>query len=194
VELEPSYVYAKARRIASTPLRNICLGPALLLTFRLPAPTSLRPGRDNILCPLPTWSCVLYSPWLLPLICYYVESTSSVLTSNVRRTACAYIRQCNFFLWRNAPQQTLRTHRSLKAYCATLWWRLLVFSVFPCIMENRWNEIDRGKPKYSGGGGGGPGPGPSCPPQIPHGLPRDRTRASAVRGRRLTAWAMAIFF
>jgi hypothetical protein len=27
------------------------------------------------------------------------------------------------FLWRRAPQQTLRTHRSLKAYCATLWWR-----------------------------------------------------------------------
>ena len=26
-----------------------------------------------------------------------------------------------------------------------------------------------------------------CPPQIPHGLIRDRTRASAVGGRRLTA-------
>jgi hypothetical protein len=32
---------------------------------------------------------------------------------------------------------------------------------------------------------------PLCPPQISHGLTRDRTRASAVRGRRLTAWAMA---
>jgi hypothetical protein len=32
---------------------------------------------------------------------------------------------------------------------------------------------------------------PLCPPQIPHGLTRNRTRASAVRGRRLTAWAMA---
>jgi hypothetical protein len=30
-----------------------------------------------------------------------------------------------------------------------------------------------------------------CPPQIPHGPTRDRTRVSAVRGRRLTAWAMA---
>jgi hypothetical protein len=28
-------------------------------------------------------------------------------------------------------------------------------------------------------------------PQIPHGLTRDRTRASEVGGRRLTAWAMA---
>jgi hypothetical protein len=36
-----------------------------------------------------------------------------------------------------------------------------------------------------------PVPVPLCPPQIPHGLTRDRTRASAVGGRRLTAWAMA---
>jgi hypothetical protein len=32
---------------------------------------------------------------------------------------------------------------------------------------------------------------PLCPPQIPHGQTRDRTRASAVGGRRLTARAMA---
>jgi hypothetical protein len=32
---------------------------------------------------------------------------------------------------------------------------------------------------------------PLCQPQIPHGLTRDRTRASAVGGRRLTAWVMA---
>jgi hypothetical protein len=36
-----------------------------------------------------------------------------------------------------------------------------------------------------------PVPVPLCPPQIPHGLSRDRTRASAVGGRRLIAWAMA---
>jgi hypothetical protein len=35
-----------------------------------------------------------------------------------------------------------------------------------------------------------PVPVPLCPPQIPHGLTRERTRASAVRGRRLTTWAM----
>jgi hypothetical protein len=33
-----------------------------------------------------------------------------------------------------------------------------------------------------------------CTPQIPHGLTRSRTRASAVRYRRLTAWAMARHF
>jgi hypothetical protein len=32
---------------------------------------------------------------------------------------------------------------------------------------------------------------PLCPSQIPHGLTRARTRAYAVRGQRLTAWAMA---
>jgi hypothetical protein len=36
-----------------------------------------------------------------------------------------------------------------------------------------------------------PVPVPLCPPQIPHGLNRERTRASALRGRRLTTWAMA---
>jgi hypothetical protein len=36
-----------------------------------------------------------------------------------------------------------------------------------------------------------PVPVPLCPPQIPHGLALDRTRSSAVGGRRLTAWAMA---
>jgi hypothetical protein len=36
-----------------------------------------------------------------------------------------------------------------------------------------------------------PVPVPLCPPQIPHGLNRAQTRASAVRGRRLTTWTMA---
>jgi hypothetical protein len=34
-------------------------------------------------------------------------------------------------------------------------------------------------------------PVPLCPRQIPHGLTWARTQASAVRGRRLTTWAMA---
>jgi hypothetical protein len=36
-----------------------------------------------------------------------------------------------------------------------------------------------------------PVPVPLCPPQIPLGLTRAQTRASAMRGQRLTAWAMA---
>jgi hypothetical protein len=40
-------------------------------------------------------------------------------------------------------------------------------------------------------GGGGAVPVPLCPPQILHGVTRDRTRASAVGGRRVTAWVTA---
>jgi hypothetical protein len=36
-----------------------------------------------------------------------------------------------------------------------------------------------------------PAPMPLCPPQIPHDLTWDRTRAAAVGSQRLTAWAMA---
>jgi hypothetical protein len=36
-----------------------------------------------------------------------------------------------------------------------------------------------------------PAPVPLCPPQIPYRLNRARTRASAVRRRRLTTWVMA---
>jgi hypothetical protein len=50
------------------------------------------------------------------------------------------------------------------------------------------DEIDRGKTEVLGEK---PVPVPLCPPQIPHGLTRDRTQASALRGQLLTAWAMA---
>jgi hypothetical protein len=55
---------------------------------------------------------------------------------------------------------------------------IIIFSPLPsnaALVEWNW----RGKPV----------PVPLCPPQIPHGLTRDRTRASAVEGRRLAAWA-----
>jgi hypothetical protein len=48
----------------------------------------------------------LYSLWL------HTERISHSAVSEI---------QC--FLWWRAPQQKLRTHRSLEAYCATLWWR-----------------------------------------------------------------------
>jgi hypothetical protein len=54
--------------------------------------------------------------------------------------------------------------------------------------ERRWNDTDRGKTEKLEEK---PVPVPLCPPQIPHGLTRALTRASAVRGRRLTTWAMA---
>jgi hypothetical protein len=54
-------------------------------------------------------------------------------------------------------------------------------------MKHRWKKIDRGKTEVLGEK---PVPVPLCPPQIPHGLTRDRTRASTVRVRRLTACAI----
>jgi hypothetical protein len=54
--------------------------------------------------------------------------------------------------------------------------------------ERRWNDTDRRKTEELGQK---PVPVPLCSPQIPHGLTRARTRASAVRGRRLTTRAMA---
>jgi hypothetical protein len=55
-------------------------------------------------------------------------------------------------------------------------------------MEQRWNDIDRGKPKNSREKSL---PVPLCPPQIPHWLPWARTTASAVKRQRLTVCAMA---
>jgi hypothetical protein len=56
--------------------------------------------------------------------------------------------------FRRAPQQKLRTHLSLKAYCANLVMKIkrkiMFFFSFFQVMEHRWSEIDRGKPKYSG--------------------------------------------
>jgi hypothetical protein len=60
----------------------------------------------------------------------------------------------------------LRTHRSLEAYCTTLWWRWLVFFVFPCNgAPVEWNW--QGKTEVLGVK---PVPVPLCPPQIPYGL------------------------
>jgi hypothetical protein len=117
---------------------------------------------------------------------------SYIVTRNISKTNKKKNTQIISRIFRRAPQQKLRTHRSLKAYCTTLWWKLrerwlVFFFIFPsngAPVEWKWQaktEVFGEKPV----------PVPLCSPQIPHGLTRDLTRASAVRGRRLTAWAMA---
>jgi hypothetical protein len=90
-----------------------------------------------------------------------------------------------YFLHGKGPPQ--RTHSSLKAYCATLWLRWLVVFFFSCngaVVEWNW----QGKTEERGEK---PVPVLPCQQQIPHRLTRHRTRASAVGGRRPTAWAIA---
>jgi hypothetical protein len=65
--------------------------------------------------------------------------------------------------------------------------KIISFFVFRCNgAPGEWNW--QGKTEVLGEK---PVPVPLCPPQIPHGLTRDRTRFSAVTGRRLTACATA---
>jgi hypothetical protein len=80
---------------------------------------------------------------------------------------------------------------ALRLIVQPLWWRWWerwsAFSLFPsngAPLERNW----QGKTELLGEK---PVPAPHFPPQIPHWLTRDRTRASAVRGRRLIAWTMA---
>jgi hypothetical protein len=67
------------------------------------------------------------------------------------------------------------------------WWRWAVFHQFLQLMEHQWNEIDRGKPKTRR---------KTCSSatlsttNLTWTWPGTEPRASAVRGRRLTAWAM----
>jgi hypothetical protein len=79
-----------------------------------------------------------------------------------------------FFYW-SAPQQMLRTHRSLEGLLCNPVMKMKFFLLFHfngAPVEWNWQgktEVLKGKPV----------PVPPCPPQIPHGPTWDRTRASA---------------
>jgi hypothetical protein len=110
-------------------------------------------------------------------------------TKSISSSVHIVLHFCFFLLWWRAPQQMLRTHRSLKASCAIQRWRWKMISFFIFTSNGapvEWNW--QGKTEVLGGK---PVPVPLCPQQTPHGLTRDRTRVSAVEGRRLTAWAVA---
>jgi hypothetical protein len=99
-----------------------------------------------------------------------------------------YMKMWTFFCGEGAPQQMLRTHRSLKAYCANPVMKMS--SILPSCTSNgapvEWNwqgKTDNSEKNMS-----------QC--HFVHhkshmDLTWDRTGASVVRGRRLTAWAMA---
>jgi hypothetical protein len=53
--------------------------------------------------------------------------------------------------------------------------------------DSRWNDVDRENLRI----GRETCPNATCPTQIPHGMTRARTQASAVRSRRPRAWTVA---
>jgi hypothetical protein len=125
---------------------------------------------------LPKLSCSLTTIYCLVAMITFVVKVTNIPMVTIRTLT-------QFFLWR-APQQKLRTHHSLLCNPVT---KMTSFFVFPCNgapVEWNWH----GKTEVLGEK---PVPVPLCPPQIPPGLTRDRIRVSAVRGRRLTAWAMS---
>jgi hypothetical protein len=86
-----------------------------------------------------------------------------------------------FFPWRwggSSTQAWMPTYVSKLLIPQMIWvWRATVEWY---ILQGKIEEL-----------GKKPVPVPLCSPQIPHGLIRVRTRSSAVRGQRLTTWAMA---
>jgi hypothetical protein len=96
-----------------------------------------------------------------------------------------------FFYWR-ASYQMLRTLRSLEGLLCNPMRKMMKMMRFFLLFHFNGAPVEwnwQGKPEVLGEI---PIPVPLCPPKIPHGPTRDRTRASAVRGQRLTAWAMAL--
>jgi hypothetical protein len=67
-----------------------------------------------------------------------------------------------------------------RAYCSSPRWYMSMESHDAMILTGKIEEL-----------GEKPVPVPLCSTQISHGLTRERTLASAVRGRRLAVWAMA---
>jgi hypothetical protein len=101
------------------------------------------------------------------------------------------------FFVRRVPQQILRTHRSLRRIvqpCDEEDEKDDQFILFFQVMEHRWNEIDRGKPKYSGENRSTRGKTcPSATLSTTNSTWNDQGSNPGLRGicRRLTAWAMA---
>jgi hypothetical protein len=58
------------------------------------------------------------------------------------------------FLWRRTPQQRLRTQRNIKAYNRMMKIIIIIIIIIIIVIflviEHRRNEIDWGRPKYSG--------------------------------------------
>jgi hypothetical protein len=111
--------------------------------------------RQNRFCEVKSFSASQFPSFNGPSFPGSLQWSQDHATGLFYEMCSVYILQSRFFKmnvhfvfkWWRAPQQMLRTHRSLKAFCATLWWRWAVFfTKFLQVMEHQWNKIDRGKP------------------------------------------------
>jgi hypothetical protein len=91
-----------------------------------------------------------------------------------------------FFVAKCAAADAMDTPQPWSLLCDPVMKMIRLFPFFR-VMEHRWNGID-GKTDVLGENSV---PVSLCRPQIRHRVTWDRTRASAVRDRRLTAWGMA---
>jgi hypothetical protein len=108
-----------------------------------------------------------------------VHRSSSRLLWNYQRSNVECSNQTLFLAVKGPAADTTDALQPWGLLCNSVMKMKIIFLV----MEHRWNETDRGKPKNSG---------KNFVQHKSHmDWPRDRTRASAVGGRRLTAWAMA---
>jgi hypothetical protein len=110
----------------------------------------------------------------------------TVLHFLLLRSKFSFLECAVFFFLDEGP-----SHHSLKAFCATPMMMIdgwAVFYQFLQLMEHHWIEIDRGKPTTRR---------KTCPSatlsttNLTWTWPGTEPRASVVRGRQLTAWAMA---
>jgi hypothetical protein len=107
------------------------------------------------------------------------DSKSNKLCLCQKHQNSLLVKYCSFFP-EDAVGQTqawMPTYVSILRIAHTIWvWRATV----EWYCQGKSDEL-----------GEKPVPVPLCPPQIPHGLTRTRTRTSDVRGRRLTTWVIA---
>jgi hypothetical protein len=147
---------------------------------------------DTLSTTNPTWTVTYPCSYLLCAVCTCHSSYSENAVGIGKRISwlVCTLESKSFSqgIWRDVIFFCLVKGPAADATDAPQPWDLLCNPVMKMIsvFSAEWNW--QGKAEVLGEK---PVPVPLCPPQNPHGMNRDRTRASAVGDRRLTPWAMA---
>jgi hypothetical protein len=102
--------------------------------------------------------------WELPSICWVTDENHNMCQDGLSQDVPGtYVFLDNVSISRTSTENkifeyycdqgiylfTKGPHSRCYGRTAALWWRWWSFFCFSMLMEHRWNEIDRGKPKYS---------------------------------------------